>query len=388
METKQIQLEFGSEYKKCQIGDVINIPKNLKLENGFEINGFPVAFKTYGKLNEDKSNAILIFHGLTADQYIAETNPVTKKEGWWEHMVGKKKPIDTDRFFVICPNVLGSCMGSLGPKTINPKTKKPYSLGFPVITILDMANYADFLLEEFGIKKLHSLIGTSMGGMIALQYLHLFPEKVGQIIAISTALKHTAQNIAFNEVGRQAIISDPEFKKGNYYKDKSFPSNGLGIARMIAHITYLSETRLENKFGRSLQNKENLGFGFDVDFKIESYLRHQGFSFASRFDPNSYLYLTRALDYFDLTEVLKKEKSGNSKNSKASQIKMLVVSFSDDWLFPTSEAKQIVKAFSGSFERFNVKEISFIEIKSDKGHDSFLIPNKQFESAVRGFLRS
>lgn len=383
METKQIQLEFGSEYKKCKVGDIIEVQKPFKLECGAEFQSFPIAFKTYGKLNKDKSNAILIFHGLTADQYMAEIHPVTKKQGWWQYMVGEKKPIDTNKFFVICPNLLGGCMGSLGPKTINPKTKKPYGISFPVITIKDMAVYANFLLEEFGITNLYALIGASMGGMVALEFLYLFPQKVQRIIAISTALKHTAQNIAFNEVSRQAILSDSEFKKGRYFEDKSFPTSGLGIARMIAHITYLSENSLDAKFGRTLQNKQTLGFGFDVDFKIESYLRYQGITFINRFDPNSYLYLTRALDYFDLESDLKKEKYGPCDNT----IKMLVVSFSDDWLFPTIQAKQIVKAFSASFERFNVNKIGFVEIQSDKGHDSFLLENTQFEKAIKGFLK-
>jgi homoserine O-acetyltransferase len=375
------KLEFGSGRLEFEIGEVVYLCKenSLKLQGGQEIFNFPIAFKTYGKLNSDKSNAILICHALTGDQYLIGTHPVTGKQGWWSDYCGEGKAIDTNKFFLIVPNVLGGCMGSFGPKDINPENDKPYNLDFPMITISDMVNVQKLLVEEFEIKKLACVIGGSMGGMQALEWLSKYPEMLNSGLVIASSAKHSAQNIAFNEIGRQAIMADPDWCGGNYLlNSEKYPKSGLAIARMMAHITYLSETGLQNKFGRSLQNKTEVSYGFEIDFKVESYLRHQGFSFVERFDPNSYLYITRAMDYFDLSQ----DFGGDlNKAFEKTSCPVCVMSFSSDWLFTTRDAKQIVQAFSSS-----ASDISFIEIETDKGHDSFLIPDERIEDAISGFL--
>ena len=276
--------------------------KTLKLDCGKEISNFPLAYETYGNLNEKKDNAILIFHALTGDQYASGINPITKKEGWWNYAVGPGKSFDTDKFFVICANVIGGCMGSYGPGTIDPLTNKPIGTNFPVITINDMVNAQYNLLDYFKIEKLFAVAGGSMGGMQVLQFVSNFPNKAKVALPIACTASHSAQNIAFNELGRQAIMSDSNWKEGLYDEKSTNPDKGLAVARMAAHITYLSKQGLQEKFGRNLQERSDLKFGFDADFQIESYLRYQGSVFVDRFDANSYLYITRAMDYFDLTK--------------------------------------------------------------------------------------
>ena len=352
---------------------------NLKLESGDIINSFKLAFKTYGKLNADKTNAILVCHALTGDQYVAGNNPITGREGWWSRMVGPNKPIDTNKFFVICSNVLGGCAGSTGPKELQNGNDVAYGGNFPSVTIKDMVMAQSLLIESLNIEKLFSVIGGSMGAMQALQWAIDFPDKILNIIHIAGALKHSAQNIAFHEVGRQAIMSDPIWKNGKYFENNEVPERGLSVARMIAHITYLSENAMHRKFGRKLQSRDIISFGFDADFQVESYLRYQGKSFVERFDANSYLYLTRAMDYFDHDETFRKniEFSHNPNN----HLKYLIVSFTSDWLFPTIESKMIVNQLN-SLSR----EVSFLEIDTDKGHDSFLLEEPQLDDVIKGFL--
>ena len=352
---------------------------NLKLESGDIIDSFKLAFKTYGKLNADKTNAILVCHALTGDQYVAGNNPITGREGWWSRMVGPNKPIDTNKFFVICSNVLGGCAGSTGPKELQNGNDVAYGGNFPSVTIKDMVMAQSLLIESLNIEKLFSVIGGSMGAMQALQWAIDFPDKILNIIHIAGALKHSAQNIAFHEVGRQAIMSDPIWKNGKYFENNEVPERGLSVARMIAHITYLSENAMHRKFGRKLQSRDIISFGFDADFQVESYLRYQGKSFVERFDANSYLYLTRAMDYFDHDETFRKniEFSHNPNN----HLKYLIVSFTSDWLFPTIESKMIVNQLN-SLSR----EVSFLEIDTDKGHDSFLLEEPQLDDVIKGFL--
>jgi homoserine O-acetyltransferase len=380
LKTKKRTLKFGSSHREIEVGDVINLAVKtpLKLDCGEEISDFPIAFQTYGKLNKSKSNAILICHALTGDQYVVGKHPVTKKNGWWSDYVGKGKAIDTDKYFIICPNALGGCMGSFGPKDEFGKTGKPYGLDFPVITIGDMVKVQKLLVEAFGIKKLHSVIGGSMGGMQVLEWISKYPKLMNSAVAIATSAKHSAQNIAFNEIGRQAVMADAGWCKGKYTEMNQYPDRGLAIARMMAHITYLSEAGLQNKFGRKLQNKSAISFGFDADFQVESYLRYQGMSFVERFDANSYLYITRAMDYFDLAS----DFGGSlAKAFEKTSCRVCVISFNSDWLFPTSASLDIVRALSASSS-----DVSFFEIESDKGHDSFLLPNTQLEGAITGFL--
>ena len=352
----------------------------LKLDCGKEISNFPIAYETYGKLNNEKTNGILIFHALTGDQFPCGKNPITSKEGWWSYALGPSKAIDTNKFFVISANVIGGCMGSFGPSSIDPSTNKPYGSNFPVITINDMVNAQNFLLDYFKIKKLFAVIGGSMGGMQVLQFISNFPNKAEVAIPIACTASHSAQNIALNELGRQAIMADSEWNKGNYLDTEKSPSKGLAVARMAAHITYLSKKGLEEKFGRKLQERDKIKFGFDADFQIESYLRYQGSVFVDRFDANSYLYITRAMDYFDLT----KQFNGNLSDAfKESKTKFFVISFTSDWLYPTTENREIVIALNAIGA-----DVGFIEITSDKGHDSFLLDVPDFLNAVKNFLNN
>jgi homoserine O-acetyltransferase len=358
----------------------ILIEKTLKLDCGKEISNFPLAYETYGNLNEKKDNAILIFHALTGDQYASGINPITKKEGWWNYAVGPGKSFDTDKFFVICANVIGGCMGSYGPGTIDPLTNKPIGTNFPVITINDMVNAQYNLLDYFKIEKLFAVAGGSMGGMQVLQFVSNFPNKARVALPIACTASHSAQNIAFNELGRQAIMSDSNWKEGLYDEKSSNPDKGLAVARMAAHITYLSKQGLQEKFGRNLQERSDLKFGFDADFQIESYLRYQGSVFVDRFDANSYLYITRAMDYFDLT----KQFNGNlSKAFKDTKTKFFIISFTSDWLYPTSENKDIVIALNAIGA-----DVGFVEIKTDKGHDSFLLDVPDFLSTIKNYLNT
>ena len=380
----KIKSSFGPNFKELEVGEVVFLAKErpLKLSSGVEIKNFPLAYQTYGTLNSDGSNAILICHALTGDQYVASKHPVTEKAGWWNFMIGDGTAIDTKKFFVICSNIIGGCMGSFGPKEINQETGEPYGLSFPIVTINDMVHAQNLLIENFGITKLHAVIGGSTGGMQALAWSALYPQKVKLVIPMATSYRHSPQNIAFHEVGRQAIMADPDWCRGKYLLEKKYPSKGLAVARMTAHITYLSEEVLQEKFGRNLQNKKNFSFSFDQDFKIESYLHHQGYSFVERFDANSYLYITRAVDYFDLeSDFGGKLSLAFADFAKNRDGKFCLISFSDDWLFPTSEAKKLTHALVAC--GINT---SFVTINSAAGHDSFLLENTALKNTISGFL--
>jgi len=349
----------------------------LNLEGGQTLNSANIAYSTWGKLNNNKSNAILVCHALTGDQYVSGKNPITNRDGWWKDLIGPNKILDTNKFFIICSNVLGGCMGTTGPSSINSKTRKKYGMNFPIFTIKDIVNLQLKLIDYLKIEQLFSVIGGSMGGMQVLEWAASYPERVYTAIPIATSYRHSAQNIAFHEVGRQAIMNDPNWLQGNYYNTNNKPKHGLSVARMIAHITYLSEGAFQKKFGRDLQSKV-LSWGFDADFQVESYLRHQGSSFVDRFDANSYLYITRAMDYFDLTNKFNGNLSLAFKNTKC---RFLLVSFTSDWLFPTSESLNIVKALNKT-----TADVSFIEIVSEKGHDSFLLKVEEFYKTLTGFI--
>ena len=354
------------------------VDKPLRLDCGQIINKFPLAYETFGSLNSKKDNAIMVFHALTGDQFVTGLNPITKKEGWWSFAVGPNKSIDTNKYFIICANVIGGCMGSFGPSDKNPITGDLYGADFPVITINDMVNAQVNLLDHFKIKKLFSIVGGSMGGMQVLQFASNFPDKIKTVVPIACTPSHSAQNIAFNELGRQAITADHNWFNGKYLSKKTLPDKGLAIARMAAHITYLSKKGLQEKFGRKLQERDALKFGFDADFQIESYLRYQGSVFVDRFDANSYLYITRAMDYFDLVKQFNGNLSNAFKNTKA---KFFVISFTSDWLYPTQENKDIVIALNAIGA-----DVGFVEIESDKGHDSFLLDVPDFLKALKNFL--
>jgi homoserine O-acetyltransferase len=358
----------------------ISINQPLKLDCGTVLDSFDIAYETFGKLDETKSNAILVFHALSGDQFVTGTNKITGKEGWWNSVVGPNLPIDTNKYFVICANVIGGCMGSTGPKEIDPKTNKPYGLTFPVITIKDMVSAQIHLLDFLGIKKTLSVLGGSMGGMQALQFCSLFPERTYSAVPIACAASHSAQNIAFNELARQAIMADPEWDNGNYFLSNKVPRKGLAVARMAGHISYLSEQGLQNKFGRKLQEGEGLKFSFDADFQVESYLKYQGYAFVDRFDANSYLYITRAMDYFDLYRANNGDLSKAFENTK---VKFCVISFSTDWLYTTEESKKIVIALNSIGA-----DVSFVNIITNNGHDSFLVDEPEFFQTLKGFLDS
>ncbi len=352
--------------------------KPLKLDSGIALSPFQIAYKTYGQLNADKSNAVMICHALTGDQHAASVHPVTKKNGWWETLIGPGRPIDTERYFVICANVVGGCLGSSGPSSTNPQTGKPWGLEFPVITIRDMVRAQAMLLDHLGIEKLFAVAGGSMGGMQVLEWAVSYPQRVFAVLPIACSTRHSAQNIAFHEVGRQAVMADPEWRGGRYLIEGTNPRRGLAVARMGAHITYLSDAALHRKFGRKFQDRTNPTFSFDADFEVESYLRHQGISFVERFDANSYLYLTRAMDYFDIAA----DHDGVLSNAfKDSPVRFCVISFTSDWLFPTADSRAIVHALNAAGAR-----VSFAEIKTDKGHDAFLLDEPELFGIVRGFL--
>jgi homoserine O-acetyltransferase len=361
----------------------VTLPGPLRLDGGALLSPVDVAYETYGTLAPDGGNAILICHALTGDQHVASNHPVTGKPGWWTRLVGPGKPVDPERHFIVCANVLGSCLGSSGPASINPATNRPWAMAFPVITIRDMVKAQALLLDHLGVDRLFAVIGGSMGGMQALSWAATFPERVASAVVIASAARHSAQNIAFHEVGRQAIMADPNWASGDYYAG-SPPSAGLAVARMAAHITYLSEAGLTAKFGRKLQARETKTFGFDADFQVESYLRHQGISFVERFDANSYLYITRALDYFDLAEEHGGVLANAFKSSgKGAATRFCLVSFDTDWLYPTSESRTIVHALNAAGA-----PASFVELKSPFGHDAFLLDSPELNRVVDGFLRA
>lgn len=350
----------------------------LRLDAGITLAPWQIAYETYGELNAAKSNAVLVCHALTGDQYVASENPVTGKPGWWELVVGPGRPIDTDRYFVICTNVLGGCMGTTGPASTNPATGRAWGLDLPVVTIGDMVRAQAALIDHLGIPDLFLVAGGSMGGMQVLQWASAYKDRVFAAVPLATAASHSAQNIAFYEVGRQAVMADPDWRGGRYLDFDTAPRKGLAVARMAAHITYMSEVSLHQKFGRRLQNREQLGYGFDGDFQIESYLRHQGSTFVDRFDANSYLYVSRAMDYFDLAA----DHGGIlAKAFEGTKTRFCVMSFTTDWAFPTRDSRVIVHALAAAGAR-----VSYAEIETDRGHDAFLLDEPEMHAILGGFI--
>lgn len=364
------------------VNDTLVLSAPLPLDGGQSLPGVAVAYETIGTLNAERSNAVLLFHALTMDQHVVSLHPKTGKPGWWSKSVGPGKVIDTDRFFVICANVLGGCMGSTGPASPAPDGQ-PWAMRFPVITIRDMVRAQVALLDALGIEQVHAVIGGSMGGMQALSFAANWPDRTRAALVIASTARHSAQNIAFHEVGRQAIMADPKWNGGDYYRTGKGPDNGLAVARMAAHITYLSEEGMHEKFGRKLQDRTEKTFGFDADFQVESYLRHQGLSFTDRFDANSYLYITRAMDYFDLAEEVSGGDGGGrlADAFRASTARFCLVSFDTDWLYPTAESRTIAHALNASGA-----PVSFVELSAPFGHDSFLLDVPALDRVIAGFL--
>ena len=356
--------------------------EGLALDCGTVLARHAVAYRTYGTLNAARTNAVLVCHALTGDQYVAEPHPLTGKPGWWDSVVGPGKPLDTDRYFLICANVLGGCMGSTGPReemtdAEGRGTGRPWGTDFPNITVRDMVRQQKMLIDRLGIRRLLAVVGGSLGGMQALQWAACYPEAVYAAVPIATAAQHSAQNIAFDEVGRAAIHADPDWRCGRYWEDGRVPAQGLSVARMVAHITYLSEEALQRKFGRKLRGAQTLTLLEDV-FEVQSYLRHQGSTFVRRFDANSYLTITRATDYLDIAA----EHGGDLANAyRGSGTRFFVASFSSDWLYPTSASRSVVRALNAA-----AANVSFVEIASDKGHDAFLLEEPDFHRALGGFL--
>ncbi len=351
---------------------------SLALDCGATLAPVDVAYETYGKLNPARSNAILILHALSGDAHAAGISRESGKPGWWDNMIGPGKAFDTDKYFVICSNVLGGCRGTTGPSSVNPATGAPYAMTFPGITIADMVRLQKMLVDSLGIPRLLSLSGGSMGGMQALQWAVAYPEAVVSAIPIATTARHSAQQIAFDEVGRQAIMADPDWNQGNYY-DRNPPARGLSVARMVGHITYMSDESMREKFGRRLRDKDKFGFDFSVDFEVESYLRYRGSQFVLRFDANSYLYITKALDYFDLAEGY----ASLAEAFRETQARFLVISFTSDWLYPSYQSLETVKALRG----LN-RDVAYCELPSNYGHDAFLVDVGEQTEVVRGFLES
>ncbi|MDA8050983.1 MAG: homoserine O-acetyltransferase [Rhodospirillales bacterium] len=360
----------------------VRFEDGLLLDCGVRLRELTVAYRTYGRLNEERSNALLVCHALSGDQYVAETHPLTGKPGWWEAVVGPGRPVDTRRFFVISANVLGGCMGSTGPRS--PRDDQPeaertllWGTDFPPVTIRDMVRAQKRLIEHLGIARLFAVLGGSMGGMQVLEWAALYPDCVFAAVPIASAAYHSAQNIAFHEVGRQAIFADPEWAGGRYWEKGKVPARGLAVARMAAHITYLSEQALTRKFGRRLLSGPSLTL-FDDLFEVESYLRHQGSTFVTRFDANSYLTITRAMDFFDLAA---EHDDDLARAFAGSRTRFCVISFSSDWLFPTPQSRAIARALNRA-----AANVSFVEVESDKGHDAFLLDEPAFHRTLSGFL--
>jgi homoserine O-acetyltransferase len=354
-------------------------PDSMVLESNARLGPITIAYETLGTLNEDKSNVILVLHALSGDSHIAGYySEEDRKPGWWDIMVGPGKGIDTDKYFVICPNIIGSCMGSTGPSSINPDTGEPYGFDFPVVTIGDMVKAQKALLDHLGIEKILTVVGGSIGGMQVLEWAVRYPGIVFSAIPLATTTRHSALAIAFNEVARQAIMADPNWNMGKYY-DSDKPNLGLALARMVGHVTYLSDEAMRNKFGRRLQNKGDFSFNFDADFQVESYLRYQGQKFVDRFDANSFLYITKAADYFDL----RRQHGGGSEVEAfaKTEAKFLVISFTSDWLYPTYQSRAMVKSM-----KKNNLDVSFCEIEAEWGHDAFLLPNERLSTLIKGFL--
>ena len=345
----------------------------LRLNNGSKLGPITLAYETYGQLNEEKDNAVLIAHALSGDAHVAGFNQDNDKPGWWDNMIGSGKAFDTNKYFVICSNVIGGCKGSTGPSSVNPVTEKPYALEFPIITIEDMVNAQKHLIDYLEIPKLLCVAGGSMGGMQALQWATSYPERVCSVIPIATTLKHSSQQIAFDEVGRQAVMADPQWLEGNYY-GRSKPQRGLSVARMIGHITYMSDTSMEKKFSRKLKAKD-YSYTFKTDFEVEGYLRYKGDNFVKRFDANSYLYITKAMDYFDLSD------GKLFANKGKADTRFLVIAFKSDWLYPAYQARQIVEQL-----KFKHADVTYCEIKSTYGHDAFLLEVDEQTRLVKHFL--
>ena len=382
MSLEETYLEVGSAgVVEKQFFTYAEPPHEMILESGASLGPITIAYETWGKLSAKRDNAVLVAHAFSGDSHAAgfyPDEPNDAKPGWWDSMVGPGKGLDTDKYFVICANILGSCMGTTGPSSINPETGAPYGLDFPMMTVGDIIESQKILLDYLGISSLHTVIGGSVGGMQVLEWCVRYPEMVRSAIPIATTMRHSALAIAFNEVARQAIMVDPKWNRGNYY-DSERPDLGLSVARMIGHVTYLSDEAMRRKFGRKLQNKANFSYGFDVDFMVESYLRYQGSQFVKRFDANSVLYITKAADYFDL--VNREPPAKSIQDIRGLPIKFLVISYTSDWLYPTYQAKELIQAL----KRADL-DVSFCEIEADCGHDAFLIPDKRLGTLIGGFL--
>ena len=367
--------EDKPDFVETQFVTLCEPPNELLLKSGAKLGPITLAYETYGELNDERSNAVLVCHALTGDAHAAGYHKGAKKPGWWDKMIGPDRAFDTNKYFIICSNVLGSCNGSTGPASIDPKTNKPYALSFPVVTIEDMVRAQKLLIEHLGIEKLLCVAGGSMGGQQALKWAILYPDCVSSAISLAANPRCTAQQIALHEVARQAIMADPDWKNGNYYGN-SIPARGLALSRMIGHITFMSEKSMDEKFGRKLFGKERVGYDFSTDFEVENYLKYRGDSFVQRFDANDYLYLSKALDYFDLAEDGKLTDA--FKPAKAS---FLIVSFTSDWLYPTYQSKEMVRALkAGDFD------VSDIVIQSNDGHDSFLVEVESQSKLIIHFL--
>ena len=358
---------------------VFESPDSLTLDCGRRLGPITVAYETYGRLTPAKDNAILILHALTGDAHAAGRHrPDDPKPGWWDVMVGPGKAFDTDRYFLICMNVLGGCKGTTGPSSIDPGTGRPYGMTFPLLTIGDMVKVQKRVLERLGIPRLFSMAGGSMGGMQVIEWMLRYPDAMRSAVVLASTSQLSPQSIAFNEVGRHAIISDPAWKQGDYYGG-SQPETGLAIARMIGHITYLSLASMNQKFGRRLQNRHEYSYEFTRDFAVENYLHAQGRRFVKRFDANTYLYITKAMDYYNAAL----DWGGGSLERACARVETdtLVVSFTSDWLFPSAQSKELVRAL-----RVNNKDVSYVEIASNYGHDAFLLPSDPLSRAVDSFL--
>ncbi|MGH9661052.1 MAG: homoserine O-acetyltransferase MetX [Bryobacteraceae bacterium] len=349
---------------------------SLSLDNGATLAPVEVAYESYGTLNDSKSNAILVLHAFSGDAHAAGIGGETGKPGWWDNMIGPGKAFDTDKYYVLCSNVLGGCRGTTGPGSIHPETGRPYAMTFPVITMGDMVRLQKMLVDHLGIRRLLAVAGGSMGGMQALEWAVSYPESVAAALPIATTARHSAQQIAFNEVGRQAILADPDWNAGDYYSGRP-PARGLAVARMVGHITYMSDESMREKFGRRLRSKDKLGFDFSVDFEVESYLRYRGSEFVNRFDANSYLYITKAMDYFDLTA----GRGPLASVLEVAQARFLVLSFTSDWLYPSYQSQEIVRAL-----RSRNLDVAYCELPSNYGHDAFLVDVAEQTKLVRGFL--
>ncbi len=351
----------------------VTFDQELTLESGQKLGPITLAYETYGTLNENKTNAILVCHAFSGDAHAAGFHAGEKDPGWWDDLIGPGKALDTEKYFVVCANCIGGCKGSTGPASINPKTGKPYALGFPLITIADMVNAQKLLVDYLGIQKLLCVIGGSMGGMQVLHWVAAYPDMVQSAIPIATALKHSPQQIAFDEVGRQAIMADPDWNNGDYY-DKKYPEKGLAVARMVGHITYMSDVSMEEKFSRRLKG-DDYSFKFTADFEVEGYLRYRGDTFVKRFDANSYLYITKAMDYFDLS-------GGKFIASHAHiDVRFLVIAFKSDWLYPAYQSQDIVRQL-----KIKGLDATYCEINSTYGHDAFLLEIEEESRLIKHFL--